>query len=326
MACLSGTYHLAIQGGLIIVSLFHYFVLATLSGIAILVSLIARKLRERLTNMHAMIIAMMMGMNIGLTAGVLFGSLYQGDLYSSTLISIGVGAVGGLVCGLSLGTLSSIEGFMSGLMGGMMGAMLGEMITHEQAAVLLNIMLTLTTSSLFLFFILPDSKEYENEVNNKSWLLKPFLTFVLLLSFLLFGNQLDKNIAFSDSISSGQHQHGIQNNSEIEDQKIILNVHPSDFSYSPSEIIVEKNQAASITLNNQDQVDHDIEIKNLSFQEGSVSQHTEHTSGGADFHLHASANSSAAITFTPTKTGVYEFYCTVPGHKESGMTGKLIVK
>ncbi|WP_282155978.1 plastocyanin/azurin family copper-binding protein [Cytobacillus gottheilii] len=308
-------------------SLFHYFVLATLTGSAILVILNARKLRERLTNMHAMIIAMVMGMNIGLTAGVLFGSLYQGDLYSSTLISIAVGAIGGIACGISFGTLSSIEGFMSGLMGGMMGAMLGEMISHEQSTVMLNILLTLTTSSLLLFYILPNSKGCENKVSKKSWFLKPLLTFVLLLSFLLFGNQLDNNLALSDSSISDKHNHGNQNDSKLEEaQNVILNVHPSDFSYSPSEIIVEKNQATSITLNNHDQIDHDIEIKNISFQESSNSQHTEHTTGGADFHLHASANSSADITFTPTKTGIYEFYCTIPGHKESGMTGKLIVK
>jgi uncharacterized cupredoxin-like copper-binding protein len=31
------------------------------------------------------------------------------------------------------------------------------------------------------------------------------------------------------------------------------------------------------------------------------------------------------LEFTPTAAGTYEFWCTVPGHKEAGMIGKLIV-
>ncbi len=307
-------------------SLFHYFVLATISVSALLAIIIARKLRERMTNMYAMIIAMAMGMNIGLTAGVLFGSLYQGDLYTSTVISIGIGALAGLACGISSGILPSVEGFMSGIMGGMMGAMLGAMITLEQSAIMLNIMLTLTTSSLLLFFILPVSKRYDDTVKKKSWFLKPALTFVLLLSFLIFVDQLDNNIALSNSSPSDQHKHGSQKDLVKENvQMIIVNVHSSDYSYSPAEIIVKKNQSASITLKNHDQVDHDIEIKKISFQKNPEVPHNEHISADVDFHVHASANSSADFTFTPTEAGVYEFYCSIPGHKENGMTGKLIV-
>ena len=32
------------------------------------------------------------------------------------------------------------------------------------------------------------------------------------------------------------------------------------------------------------------------------------------------------LTFTPSKAGTYEFFCTVAGHKEAGMVGTLTVK
>jgi len=32
------------------------------------------------------------------------------------------------------------------------------------------------------------------------------------------------------------------------------------------------------------------------------------------------------ITFTPTKTGTFPFWCSVPGHRDAGMVGKFIVK
>lgn len=34
---------------------------------------------------------------------------------------------------------------------------------------------------------------------------------------------------------------------------------------------------------------------------------------------------SALVTFTPTEPGTYEFYCAVPGHREAGMVGTVIV-
>ncbi|MDA0302102.1 MAG: plastocyanin/azurin family copper-binding protein [Chloroflexi bacterium] len=42
-------------------------------------------------------------------------------------------------------------------------------------------------------------------------------------------------------------------------------------------------------------------------------------------HVAAEAGRVAEIEFTPTQAGTYVFYCTVPGHREAGMEGKLIV-
>ena len=35
---------------------------------------------------------------------------------------------------------------------------------------------------------------------------------------------------------------------------------------------------------------------------------------------------SGTLEFTPTEPGEYEYYCTVPGHKEAGMLGTLVVE
>ncbi len=34
----------------------------------------------------------------------------------------------------------------------------------------------------------------------------------------------------------------------------------------------------------------------------------------------------ASVMFTASKKGVFRFYCAVPGHKEAGMIGTLIVQ
>lgn len=42
-------------------------------------------------------------------------------------------------------------------------------------------------------------------------------------------------------------------------------------------------------------------------------------------HAHTESGEQLTVTFTPTEPGTYEFYCSVPGHLEEGMVGKLVV-
>lgn len=322
MACLLFTYHVANKEELIILGIYQLFVLTTIASSAIAAIILSIKFRHKLSKMQAMVITMAMGMNIGLTAGVLFGTYYQGDLYTSTLVSAGIGVIAGSASGIAFGILPSLEGFMSGLMGGMMGAMLGEMVSQNQAFTMLNILLTLTTSSLLLYNIL----SAKSSIDEKKWFLKPVLTFVLLFSFLYFGNQLDKSKAFSNFSSSqaGQDHSEHGNTKNLNANEIVLTVHPSKFSYDPSEITLKKDKEASLILKNLDNTDHDIEIKEIAIKTEN-NQHGNHGTAQADFHLHASGKSEATLTFTPLKSGVFEFYCSIPGHKENGMIGTITV-
>lgn len=34
---------------------------------------------------------------------------------------------------------------------------------------------------------------------------------------------------------------------------------------------------------------------------------------------------SGSVTFTPKKTGTFQYYCAIPGHKEAGMVGTVTV-
>lgn len=311
-------------------NLFQVFVLFTLFICTIIAILKALKLRNVLKGMQAMTIAMVMGMNTGLTAGVLFGSFYQGDLYFSTIISMGVGAAVGFACGIIFGILPSLEGLMAGVMAGMMGAMLGEMITPNQSLTMINILLTFTASSLILFNIFPNDKPDKNKINKKSWFFKPVFTFIFVLTFLLLGNQLQKNTTYSGSYTmdnGSQHDHEQpQELNKKNNQQIIVNVHPSEFTYTPSKIIVKKNEPITIILKNQDQIDHDIEIRKINIHNNTNYHSEKHKNAQADFHLHASANSTSTQTIIPMENGTYEFYCSLPGHKENGMKGTLVVK
>ena len=67
----------------------------------------------------------------------------------------------------------------------------------------------------------------------------------------------------------------------------------------------------TIDFTNQSAVPHDVSIEDSS---GKTIAQTEITSEGSD------------STTADLKPGTYTFYCSVPGHRQAGMEGKLVVK
>lgn len=302
---------------------YYYFVLITLSLVTISTITLIFHFKTRLNGMTGMILSMVTAMNVGLTCGTLFGSLFKGNLFHSTALAILIGVLAGTASGLALGILPTIEGFMSGMMSGMMGAMLGAMIPQEQSIIMINIFLTLSVSSLLLFQVLPTPYEKGGHYNKK-WLLKPLFTFLFLATYLIYGDQLNNQLLITKSTSSGEEGHVNHNTQELqkktEQKELMVNVQPSQFSYDSKKITVKKDQKVTFIFNNFDSIDHDIEIKTIPLEYS-----TPYSERGADFHLHASGKTQTKLTFTPIQTGSYEFYCTIPGHKERGMSGQLIV-
>jgi len=64
-----------------------------------------------------------------------------------------------------------------------------------------------------------------------------------------------------------------------------------------------------------------------------VAGHTDEETAGHDMgdieepevHGASPAGANNSVKFTPSEPGEYELLCTVPGHKEAGMTGTLAV-
>src|SRR6266508_2339160 len=82
----------------------------------------------------------------------------------------------------------------------------------------------------------------------------------------------------------------------------------SEFKFSPSSIQVPLGQKVAFTLDNKGVVEHDITVPSLG--EG---------------HIHANAGQVATGELTFDKSGVYDFICSIPGHKEAGTKGTLTV-
>lgn len=81
----------------------------------------------------------------------------------------------------------------------------------------------------------------------------------------------------------------------------------SEFKFSPSSVQVPVGQKVTFTLDNTGVVEHDITVQS------------------AGFSLLAKAGQVATGEFTFDKAGVFDFICSIPGHKDAGMKGTLTV-
>ncbi|RJQ12378.1 MAG: hypothetical protein C4558_01875 [Dehalococcoidia bacterium] len=127
----------------------------------------------------------------------------------------------------------------------------------------------------------------------------------------------------------------------------------TDLAFQPTEVRALLNQPLMIRLDNKGKLLHDWTVEKIAVtavkEEGSAAHSMGGHGSGAgtmmpgagsmpggmmgtgsqagQFALHVAADAGqvATIEFTPTEAGTYVFYCTVPGHREAGMEGKLVV-
>src|SRR5438552_4355742 len=81
----------------------------------------------------------------------------------------------------------------------------------------------------------------------------------------------------------------------------------SEFRFSPNSLQVAVGQRVTLTLQNTGVVEHDVTIPSTGFS------------------LLARAGQTATGDFTFDKPGVFDFFCSIPGHKDAGMKGSLMV-
>ncbi len=107
----------------------------------------------------------------------------------------------------------------------------------------------------------------------------------------------------------------------------LLELTTNNMAFAMKEISVAKGQPVQLVLANQDALLHDFSIDRIPVSV-TKPKGNDHQHGGGeepDLHVSADAGKSQKVVFTPTKEGKYTYYCTVPGHREAGMVGTMIV-
>jgi plastocyanin len=87
-----------------------------------------------------------------------------------------------------------------------------------------------------------------------------------------------------------------------------ITVEGGKFYFKPNEIKVKVNQPVKIVFNNVEGF-HDFVLDEFNVKSETIAQ-----------------GKSTTVEFTPTKTGTFEYYCSVTNHRQMGMVGKLIVE
>ena len=106
----------------------------------------------------------------------------------------------------------------------------------------------------------------------------------------------------------------------------------TNFAFTPAELEVNAHEVLEIAIQNVEPVLHDFTIDVID-----ADVHVSYL-GGTGQHAHAEQERDAAVHFALTEPGSgvvhlkihepgeYVIYCTVPGHREAGMKGTLIVR
>lgn len=89
---------------------------------------------------------------------------------------------------------------------------------------------------------------------------------------------------------------------------VSVTVKAQDIKFDVKEIKAKANQPVVVNYVNEGTLEHNFVVKDFNVKET------------------IPAGGKKTITFTPTKTGTFDFVCDVPGHTEAGMVGKLIVE
>jgi len=103
----------------------------------------------------------------------------------------------------------------------------------------------------------------------------------------------------------------------------------NEYAFSPMETRAKAGQPMRIMLQNEGTLLHDMSSLD-AMVEMMQAEGAGHDMGDIDnqmrMHVAAEVGQMAMMEFTPTQAGTYEFFCSVEGHKEAGMVGKLIVE
>ena len=86
-----------------------------------------------------------------------------------------------------------------------------------------------------------------------------------------------------------------------------VTVTAKEFSFDPDALDLTAGSGATVELVNSGAVEHDLTIDALNVT------------------IYAGAGQTASATLPALEPGTYEFYCSIPGHREAGMVGELTV-
>lgn len=110
--------------------------------------------------------------------------------------------------------------------------------------------------------------------------------------------------------------------------KITMAEGDGSMSFSPSVVEVKKGERVRFVIQNHGELDHEFMLATLDMnlahaKEMEKNPEMEHDDPNAK---RVKSRQSSEIVWVFSKDGEFDFSCLIPGHREAGMHGKIIVK
>jgi len=81
-----------------------------------------------------------------------------------------------------------------------------------------------------------------------------------------------------------------------------------EFTFEPQRVEAEVGETVEIRFKNEGRLSHNLTFEGLEAETETIQ-----------------AGNTTTVKVTPQSPGTYRFICTVPGHAEAGMEGRLVV-
>ncbi len=140
-------------------------------------------------------------------------------------------------------------------------------------------------------------------------------------------------VELTHETNGGHHDPAVADKHEAEAHGMFeITLDAEEWRFEPSVVEVPVGHRVKLTLVNDGRVEHDVEVVGVPTEDielvGAAERRERLGGGNHDegvIAAHAEPGTTATVFFTATEVGEYEFACTIPGHKEAGMVGKLLV-
>ena len=106
----------------------------------------------------------------------------------------------------------------------------------------------------------------------------------------------------------------------------VIEVAARDIRFVPDEITIPAGKTVRLVLVNEDEgTAHDLEAEGLTVRRMEGGGHPGEHGGGDMLAVHSEEGERSSVVFVAETPGTYEIFCTVPGHRDAGMVGRIIV-
>ena len=100
------------------------------------------------------------------------------------------------------------------------------------------------------------------------------------------------------------------------------------YRFDPPSLTVQAGKPVAIVVHNKQAMVHDWTVQKIAVRDLKItsSYRPEPAGNGPGLHLAVPPGGVGKLEFTPIEKGSLAFFCSVPGHRESGMVGTLTVQ